>query len=81
MTDLNPFSKGDSKVIANVTWWETTLAQEERTKTLKELARENTESALAALLNVAQATSDSAARRMQAANALLERAWGRPLQH
>lgn len=50
-------------------------------KNKEELTRENTESALAALLNVAQATSASAARRMQAANALLERAWGRPLQH
>ena len=59
----------------------TTLAREERAKTLSELARENTESALAALLEVAQDTSAPAAARVQAAKALLDRAWGRPPQH
>ena len=58
-----------------------TLAREERAKTLSVLARENTESALAALLEVAQDTSAPAAARVQAAKALLDRAWGRPPRH
>ena len=53
-----------------------TLAREERAKNLSQLARENTESALAALVEVAQDISAPAA-----ASALLDRGWGRPPRH
>ncbi len=58
-----------------------TLAREERAKTLSALARENTEPALAALVEVAEDASAPAAARVQAAKALLDRGWGRPPRH
>ena len=58
-----------------------TLAREERAKTLSALARENTDHALAALVEVAEDTSAPAAARVQAAKALLDRGWGRPPRH
>ena len=47
--------------------------------TLEELAREHTRTALDALVAIATA-SDSDAARVSAANALLDRAYGRPKQ-
>ena len=58
-----------------------TLAREAGAKTLTDLARENTEDALAALLEVARDTTAPSAARVSAATALLDRAWGRPPQH
>ena len=58
-----------------------TLAREAGAKTLTDLARENTEAALAALLEVAGDATAPAAARVTAATALLDRAWGRPPQH
>ena len=58
-----------------------TLAREAGAKTLTDLARENTEAALAALLEVAGDATAPAAARVSAATALLDRAWGRPPQH
>ena len=58
-----------------------TLAREAGAKTLTDLARENTEAALAALLEVAGDVTAPAAARVSAATALLDRAWGRPPQH
>ena len=58
-----------------------TLAREAGAKTLTDLARENTEAALAVLLEVARDANAPAAARVKAATALLDRAWGRPPQH
>ena len=58
-----------------------TLAREAGAKTLTDLAREKTEDALAALLDVARDTTAPAAARVSAATALLDRAWGRLPQH
>jgi hypothetical protein len=49
----------------------------ETTKTIREKAREHTDTALAVLVQIAQA-SDSDAARVSAANALLDRGWGKP---
>ena len=49
-----------------------------RRATLAELAQAHTDTALSALVEVAQTGSDSA--RVAAAVALLDRGWGRPLQ-
>jgi hypothetical protein len=51
----------------------------ETTKTIREKAREHTDTALAVLVQIAQA-SESDAARVSAANALLDRGWGKPSQ-
>lgn len=50
----------------------------EQKATLSDLAREHTDLALSTLVEVAQTGSDSA--RVAAANALLDRAYGKPVQ-
>ena len=54
-------------------------ATQELKRTLTEMARDHTDIALAALVEVAQTGSDAA--RVSAANALLDRGYGKPTQH
>ena len=58
----------------------TTLAREEDARTLTDLARGKTESALAALESIMIDVDAPASARVSAATALLDRAWGRPAQ-
>ena len=53
-----------------------TVTREERARTLNQLVRENTEVALAALVEVPQNTSAPAAARVQAPKVWLDRGWG-----
>lgn len=49
-------------------------------KRLKELAREKTELALNTLIGIAENEKESASARVAAANAILDRGWGKPCQ-
>lgn len=49
-------------------------------KRLKELAREKTELALNTLIAIAENGKESASARVAAANAILDRGWGKPTQ-
>lgn len=49
-------------------------------RTLADVAREHTETAIAALAEIAANKGESAAARVSAATALLDRGWGRPKQ-
>ena len=49
-------------------------------RTLADVAREHTETAIAALAEIAANKRESAAARVSAATALLDRGWGRPKQ-
>lgn len=55
-------------------------ATAEQSATLSELAREHTGTALQVLVQVAKA-SESDAARVSAANAILDRGYGKPAQH
>jgi len=49
-------------------------------RSLSDLAKEHTQSALAALVSILDDKRASASARVQAASALLDRGWGRPTQ-
>jgi len=49
-------------------------------RTLAEVAREHTEAAIAALVEIAACGGESGSARVSAATALLDRGWGRPKQ-
>ena len=49
-------------------------------RTLADLAREHTETAIAVLAEIAANKAESASARVSAATALLDRGWGRPKQ-
>ena len=57
-----------------------TVAQLDGVQTLTELAREMTEAALSVLESIMNSPDVTPTARVAAANALLDRAWGRPAQ-
>ena len=50
-------------------------------KTIRDLAREHTKEAILTLAEIAKNPKSSDSARVQAANSLLDRAWGRPAQY
>lgn len=50
-------------------------------KTIRDLARAHTQDALNTLIEIANNPKSQAAVRVQAANAILDRAWGKPAQY
>jgi len=72
--------KKGSKATHGRTVGATDIATAKQRKTLTELAREHTEMALAVLVEIASNKLASDKSRVSAANALLDRGYGRPRQ-
>lgn len=50
-------------------------------ETIRDLARQHTEDAIGTLVSIAKNPKASDSARVQASNALLDRAWGKPAQY
>ena len=72
--------KKGSKATHGRTVGATDIATAKQRKTLTELAREHTKMALAVLVEIAKNKKSSEKARVSAANALLDRGYGRPRQ-
>lgn len=57
------------------------LGRPKEDKTIKELARQHTQNALQTLIEIATNPKAKDTARVQAANAILDRAWGKPTQY